>query len=117
MTYRVVSTAWKKGCALQAFIDRVFGRPPTSPWNDREPIREELFSVERLEDHARSLAVAQPVASNWSRRSPLAERLADNAAVLLDAYRRSAAAVDEGRAVTPAAEWLIDNYHMVEKQI
>jgi cyclic beta-1,2-glucan synthetase len=118
MTCRVVPTAWKKGYALQAFIDRVFGRsPPTFPWNDREPIREELFSVERLEGHARSLAVAQPVASNPSRRSPLAERLADNAAALLDAYRRSAAAVDEGRAVTPAAEWLIDNYHLVEKQI
>ena len=118
MTCRVVPTAGKKGCALQAFIGRVFGRsPPTFPWNDREPIREELFSVERLEEHARSLAVAQPVASNPSRRSPLAERLADNAAALLDAYRRSAAAVDEGRAVTPAAEWLIDNYHLVEKQI
>jgi len=118
MTCRVVPTAWKKGYALQAFIDRVFGRsPPTFPWNDREPIREELFSVERLEGHARSLAVAQPVASNPSRRSPLAERLADNAAALLDAYRRSAAAVDEGRAVTPAAEGLIDNYHLVEKQI
>jgi hypothetical protein len=24
---------------------------------------------------------------------------------------------DEGRAVTPAAEWLIDNYHLIEKQI
>ena len=26
-------------------------------------------------------------------------------------------AIDEGRAITPAAEWLIDNYHLVEKQI
>jgi cyclic beta-1,2-glucan synthetase len=26
-------------------------------------------------------------------------------------------AADEGRAITPAAEWLIDNYHLVEKQI
>ncbi len=87
------------------------------PWNDREPIREELFSVERLEEHARSLAIAQPVSSKASRGSPLTGRLADNAVALLDAYRRSARAVDEGRAITPAAEWLIDNYHLVEKQI
>jgi cyclic beta-1,2-glucan synthetase len=87
------------------------------PWDNREPIREELFSVERLEEHARSLAIAQPVSSKASRGSPLTGRLADNAVALLDAYRRSARAVDEGRAITPAAEWLIDNYHLVEKQI
>jgi cyclic beta-1,2-glucan synthetase len=87
------------------------------PWDNREPIREELFSVERLEEHARSLAIAQPVSSTASRGSPLTGRLADNAVALLDAYRRSARAVDEGRAITPAAEWLIDNYHLVEKQI
>jgi cyclic beta-1,2-glucan synthetase len=103
---------------LKTFFGRVFGRsPPMFPWDNREPIRQELFSVERLEEHARSLAIAQPVASNASRSSPLAGRLADNAVALLDAYRRSARAVDEGRAITPAAEWLIDNYHLVEKQI
>ena len=32
-----------------------------SPWNNRDPIRAELFSAERLEEHARSLAAAQPV--------------------------------------------------------
>ena len=29
----------------------------------------------------------------------------------------TARATDEGRTITPAAEWLIDNYHLVEKQI
>jgi len=37
--------------------------------------------------------------------------------VLLDAHRTIAKAVGEGRAITPAAEWLIDNYHLVERQI
>ena len=90
---------------------------PKSPWNNREPIREELFSVERLEEHARSLAIAQPVASRASRGSPLARRLVNNAAALLAAHRKIAKAIDEGRTITPAAEWLIDNYHLVEKQI
>ena len=31
---------------------------PTPPWDDTAPIRAELFSVERMEDHARSLAAA-----------------------------------------------------------
>ena len=29
----------------------------------------------------------------------------------------SRTAADEGRAVTPAAEWLLDNYHLVEQQV
>ena len=88
-----------------------------SPWDRLEPIREELFSVERLEEHARSLAVAQIVTPKPARGRPLARRLAENAAVLLESHRTIAKATDEGGATTPAAEWLIDNYHLVERQI
>ena len=103
---------------MTGFFARAFGRASfASPWDSVEPIREELFSIERLEGHARSLAIAQAVASKPTRRRPLAERLADNGVVLLNAYRSIAKAVDAGRAATPAAEWLIDNYHLVEKQI
>ena len=90
---------------------------PVSPWDNREPIREELFSVERLEQHARSLAVAQKVTSKSSNGLPLAGQLAGNARQLLAAYRSITEEVAKGRAITPAAEWLIDNYHLVEKQI
>lgn len=90
---------------------------PASPWDNREPIREELFSVERLEEHARSLALAQPVTQKPSAGGPLAGRLADNAGVLLQSYRTIVGATDDGGAMTPAAEWLIDNYHLVERQI
>ena len=41
-----------------------------SPWESDHPIREELFSVERLEAHAKSLAVAQSVASRPTRGLP-----------------------------------------------
>src|SRR5437879_12063685 len=47
----------------------------------------------------------------------LAVRLRDNESVLLKAYRAIASAVGEGRGITPAAEWLLDNYHLVEQQI
>jgi cyclic beta-1,2-glucan synthetase len=75
-----------------------------SPWNSEQPIREELFGVERLEGHARSLAVAQTVASPATRGLPLAGRLADNGAFLLSAYRSIVKSIDEGREITPAAE-------------
>ena len=88
-----------------------------SPWDSEQPIREELFSVERLEAHAKSLAVAQTVASRPTSGRPLAARLADNSTVLLSAYRSIVKAIDDGRQITPAGEWLIDNFHLVERQI
>lgn len=45
------------------------------------------------------------------------KRLKSNAAVLLAAYRASALEVENERCVVPAAEWLLDNYHLVEEQI
>ena len=101
-----------------SLIRRAFAHAPSmSPWNNRDPIRAELFSVERLEEHARSLAAAQPVTPKAAKGHPLAGRLVDNEAVLLDAYRTIAKAISEERAITPAAEWLVDNYHLVERQI
>jgi len=90
---------------------------PHPPWDDSAPIRAELFSVERLEEHARSLAAAQGVTPGERNGASLAKRLAENEAVLFAAYRDIAEAVDTGAAITPAAEWLIDNFHLVEKQI
>ena len=93
-------------------------RRPDDLWNDTRPIRADLFGTERLEHHARSLAATQVVAY---RRPPavkkLSARLRENAAVLLGAYRSSATALRAGQSVTPAAEWLLDNFHLVEQQL
>jgi cyclic beta-1,2-glucan synthetase len=99
-------------------VFRAFGRRPTaSPWDTEDSIRDELFSIERLEEHAESLAAAQHITARPIPRRSLAVRLRDNEAVLLEAYRTIGSAADEGRAVTLAAEWLLDNYHVVEDQI
>jgi cyclic beta-1,2-glucan synthetase len=63
------------------------------------------------------LAAAQPVAPTPVSGRQLAGRLADNAAVLLESYRSVAKAAADDRAITPAAEWLLDNYYLVEKQV
>src|ERR1700730_3312850 len=103
---------------LTTWLRRCLGeRPAASPWNTEELIRAELFSVERLEQHAASLAAAQRISSKPSARRSLAGRLRKNEAVLLAAYRAIAAAVGENLPITPAAEWLLDNYHLVEEQI
>ncbi|WP_456778982.1 GH36-type glycosyl hydrolase domain-containing protein [Bradyrhizobium sp. USDA 3315] len=45
------------------------------------------------------------------------DRLADNEASLLVSYQSICGAVAVGAAITPAAEWLIDNFHQVERQV
>ncbi len=103
---------------MKSALLRAFGRAsPAVPWNSEESIREELFGAERLEEHAESLAAAQRVSARPITGRSLAARLKNNETVLLDAYRAVSRAVGEGRAVTPAAEWLLDNYPLVEEQI
>jgi cyclic beta-1,2-glucan synthetase len=83
----------------------------------QEPIRAELFSLERLEQHAESLAAAQVVTTAASRGLPLLPRVLENGRVLLDCYRVTARAIQEEYAITPAAEWLVDNFHIVDEQL
>ncbi len=85
--------------------------------DDTIPIRAEIFSVERLEQHARSLAAAQPVIKGERMGASLGRRLRQNENMLVAAYRDIAKTVEQGSAITPAAEWLLDNFHIVEKQI
>ncbi|MGC1399660.1 MAG: hypothetical protein WA827_13990, partial [Candidatus Binatus sp.] len=93
-------------------------KPPAPGFaHTEEPIRAELFSVERLEQHGETLAVAQRVTDRPGRGRPMAPRVRDNGRVLLEAYRSIAGAIREERAITPAAEWLVDNFHVVEEQI
>jgi cyclic beta-1,2-glucan synthetase len=103
---------------MSTVLERVAGRRSSAlPWHDTAPARGELFGIERLEQHAMSLARAQPVTVRPPRVPALHLRLRDNAAVLLAAYRASASEVGRGRSIVPAAEWLLDNYHLVEAQI
>src|SRR5580692_2205946 len=82
-----------------------------------EPIRSELFSLDRLEQHAKSLAAAQTVTNEMSRGRPLLPRVFDNRRVLLACYRAIAKTIQEERSITPAAEWLVDNFHVVDEQL
>jgi cyclic beta-1,2-glucan synthetase len=82
-----------------------------------KPLRDELLSIERLEERAKSLA-GQLTVSSQRRRGPRSfPRLADNARVLRTAYDTLAGDVHEGRLITPSAEWLLDHFHLVISEI
>jgi cyclic beta-1,2-glucan synthetase len=82
-----------------------------------EPIRADIFSPERLEQHGESLAAAQVVAAAPAPGYELAARIRDNGRVLRQGYSALGEAVRQQRAITSAAEWLLDNFHIVEEQL
>jgi len=84
---------------------------------DESPMRAELFSVSQLERHARAIAGWHELASVSGHDDWLLVRLGDNEVALRDAYTLITGAVQRGRQITPAAEWFIDNYHLIEEQI
>src|SRR2546427_64551 len=88
------------------------------PGSDTSPLRGELLSVEHLEERARILAASYTLARN-PRQRPLRflPRLQENGRVLRRAYQVLATDVRRGEPVAPAAEWLLDNFHLVEAEI
>src|ERR1700726_3632448 len=82
-----------------------------------EPISGELWGVERFEQHASSLAMTQRVRPGRLGDRRLLPRVWENGRVLLASYRTIAAAIRDQGAITPAAEGLVDNFHVVEEQV
>ncbi len=82
-----------------------------------EPIRAELFSVERLEQFAATLAEEHRAVARPKQFRKLLPRLEDNGRVLVAAYNSLTEAIRRERAISPAAEWLVDNFHIVEEQL
>jgi cyclic beta-1,2-glucan synthetase len=102
------------GRILDSFLG---GGRRLAPDGDK-PLRDELLSIERLEERARSLA-ARFTLDPSSRRveRSVFPRFDDNARALRDAYRALGDDFHRGGFVTPAGEWLLDNYHLVASEI
>jgi cyclic beta-1,2-glucan synthetase len=82
-----------------------------------KPFRDELLSIERLEERALALAASFTIDPNPRRARNIFPRFDDNARVLRQAYRTLADDVRTGQFVTAAAEWLLDNFHLVTSEI
>jgi cellobiose phosphorylase len=79
------------------------------------PLRAELFSVEQLARHAKNLAARHQVFTRQGSNR-LLERLGQNEDILRS-FNRATLAVNPSRTITPAAEWLLDNFYLIEEQI
>ncbi|HEX5685111.1 MAG TPA: glucoamylase family protein [Ideonella sp.] len=100
--------------ALQFLSSRAGPLPPA--------VRSVLFGLERFHQHGVSLAQAQPVERRraWRRRvrtPPFFPRLEANGRVLQRTRGYLESLDREGESLSPAAEWLLDNFHLIEAQL
>jgi cyclic beta-1,2-glucan synthetase len=92
--------------------------PRRRPAELERPLRDELASVEQLEERAKALAGRFTLDPDPRRGGDRTYRRLDaNARLLDEAYRTLAADVHRGDLVTAAAEWLLDNFHLVASEI
>lgn len=80
------------------------------------PFRDELLGVDRLEERALAIAARFAVDPRRGARS-IFPRFEDNARALRATYRLLAGDVRNGQFITPAAEWLLDNFHLMAGDI
>ena len=99
-------------------MGRCFGRHDAEPddTEQEQPLRAELYSIEQLERHAKVVAMAHTLAAGRGD-DRLLPRLDDNECILIATYDLVAAAADDNRRIEPAAEWLLDNFYLIEEQI
>ena len=83
---------------------------------DEPPLRAELFSREQMAQHGRVLAASHHL-SRLRGTDKLLARLAKNESLLIAVRALLTDAVDDDRRITPAGEWLLDNFYLIEAQI
>jgi cellobiose phosphorylase len=88
----------------------------SSGYADEEPLRAELFSHGQMAQHSKALA-RKHVISKKRLPDRLLTRLADNEKVLLEVRNLLTQAVKENSMITPAGEWLLDNFYLIEEQV
>ena len=81
------------------------------------PIRSEIFGLQRFAQHGQSLGQTHLVAEIRSRGDTFFPRLQDNIRMLRTACAYLGAQAGQGYDVSPAAEWLLDNSHVIEAQL
>jgi cyclic beta-1,2-glucan synthetase len=81
-----------------------------------EPLRAELFSADQMALHGKRLA-ATHILSTDALPEKLLSRLTSNERVLVDLAKQLAATGDGERRLSPAAEWLLDNFYLIEEEV
>ena len=80
------------------------------------PLRAEIYTEEQLDQHALVLARRHTLITREPSEQ-LLKRLAENEGILLEVHSNLTENVKQNNRITPAAEWLLDNFYLIEEQI
>ena len=81
------------------------------------PIRSEIFGLQRFAQHGRSLGETHRAERAGWRAASFFPRLHNNIRALREAHRYIGIQANTGYDISPAAEWLLDNFHLIEAQL
>src|SRR5690242_21842000 len=99
---------------IKAWLRKI-GRPDASI-SEELPLRSELFGADQMELYGGILAASHELSSARGTDQLLA-RLDENEATLFNICRVLTEAVMADKLLTPAGEWLYDNFYLIEEQI
>ncbi|MEO7495022.1 MAG: glucoamylase family protein [Massilia sp.] len=80
------------------------------------PLRSELFSAAQMAAHGRHLASRHQLSAHGGP-DRLLSRLDENEEAISATCTELTGAIKAGRQITPASEWLLDNFYLIEEQI
>lgn len=109
------------GIKYDAHLPREKQSPKRQGWfldsvYNEEPLRSELFSADQMAQHGKVLAGLHQLTDKHAP-DQLLSRLADNETILIGVCTLLKDAIGDGCRITPAGEWLLDNFYLIEEQI
>ncbi|HMJ45908.1 MAG TPA: hypothetical protein VK498_01175, partial [Ferruginibacter sp.] len=97
-------------------LEPVFGDNTNGKQAESPPLRAEIFTRDKLEQHAAALAKRHVLVYEKTTEQ-LLKRLSENEHILLDVYALLSYNLKQNNRIAPAAEWLLDNFYLIEEQI
>ena len=81
------------------------------------PLRSDLFSADQMEQHGKNLAKSHTLGHQRTPDQYLLTRLDENENFLFEVHNLLTKTVKAKNQITPAGEWLLDNFYLIEEQI
>lgn len=88
-----------------------------TPTELETPLRGEPFSVEHLWQHAEQLATQHSISPRIESETVFIDRFESNRKFISNTYQAITEAIRSGRPLTSDAEWILDNYYIIEEQL
>lgn len=103
------------GILLCLFLLAIF-----SNCNERQrqlKVQDASLTFDELEAYAKEIAIEHSVSGKKSMFSWPIPRMNDNYRYIMSVYKEMNEDVQKGISTTPAAEWLLDNFYIIEEQV